>query len=104
MVMDHNICATINGTCQIIEWEHGKPRWGIYKPGVYGDHNLIDRRGTESQFVNFDPAKFAFDVRLRAGASAIGAGNPAEAPATDITGAARGNPIDVGAYRFNPNQ
>ena len=73
MVMDHNICATINGTCQIIEWEHGKPRWGIYKPGVYGDHNLIDRRGTESQFVNFDPAKFAFDVRLRAGASAIGA-------------------------------
>jgi Right handed beta helix region len=104
MTMDHNICATIDGKCQILEFQGGKPRWGIYKPGVYGDHNLIDRGGTESQFVNFDPTKFVFDVRLRAGASAIGAGNPADAPATDITGAARGSRIDVGAYQFNPNQ
>lgn len=50
------------------------------------------------------PLHASYPLVLRAGASAIGAGNPAEAPATDINGAARGNPIDVGAYRFNPNQ
>ena len=103
MVMDHNICLAIDDACQIMTWNADrKPNWGVFKPGVYGDHNLIDRRGAESQFVNFDPAKFVFDVRLKAGASAIGAGNPAEAPATDITGATRGNPVDIGAYRFSP--
>jgi hypothetical protein len=105
MVMDHNICAGINGACRILSYfEDGKTNWGVFKPGVYGDHNLIDRRGAESQFVNFDPTKFVFDLRLKSGASAIGAGNPAEAPATDITGAARGNPVDVGAYNYDPRK
>jgi Right handed beta helix region len=104
VVMDHNICATIKGACIILAYENGKPRWGVYKPGMYYDHNLIDRRGAESQFVDFDPARFAFDLRLKAGASAIGAGNPAEAPATDITGAGRGNPVDVGAYAYKPSK
>ncbi len=104
MVMDHNVCVTIEGGCVIMEYENGKPRWGIYKPGVYYDHNLIDRKGPDSQFVNFDPAKFVFDLRLKAGASAIGAGSPDGAPAVDITGAARGNPIDAGAYSFRPGK
>ena len=72
--------------------------------GRLGDHNLIDRRSAESQFVNFDLAKFVFDLKLKAGASAIGAGNSAEAPAKDITGAARGNPVDVGGYRYDPGK
>jgi len=102
MVMDHNICAAINGACRILAYfPDGKTNWGILKPGVYGDANLIDRRGAESQFVAFDPNKLLFDLRLKSGASAIGAGNPAEAPARDITGAARGKPVDVGAYRYN---
>ena len=105
MVMDHNICVSINGYCRILSYfEDGKTNWGVFRPGVFGDHNLIDRRGAESQFVNFDRAKFAFDLRLKAGASAIGAGNPAEAPAKDITGAPRGNPVDVGAYRYDPGK
>jgi hypothetical protein len=100
MVMDHNICAVINGKCQIFTYlANGKPNWGTVKPGVYGDHNIIDRRGAGGEFVNFDPTNFVFDLRLKSGATAIGAGSPADAPAVDITGAARENPIDIGAYR-----
>ena len=50
-------------------------------------------------FVGWDPAKLVFDVRLRPGALAIGAGNPVDSPPVDITGAPRGSRIDVGAYQ-----
>ena len=99
MTMDHNICLGINGKCQIVTYVNGKPNWGVYKPGEYADHNIIDRRGAEGMFVGFDPAKFVYDLRLRSGAIAIGAGNPAEAPPVDITGAPRRSPVDVGAYQ-----
>jgi hypothetical protein len=80
MMMDHNICLTINGRCQILTFVNGKPNLGVYKPGVYGDHNIIDRRGAADTFVRFDPAKLAYDLRLKPGASAIGAGSPDGAP------------------------
>jgi hypothetical protein len=83
---------------------NGKPQWGIFKPGVFGDYNIIDARGNDSEFVNFDPAKFIFDLRLKPGARAVGAGNPDGAPAVDITGAARGSPVDIGAYSFKPGK
>src|ERR1700722_14571803 len=41
MTMDHNICLTIDGKCQIITYRNGKPIWGVYKPGQYGDHKII---------------------------------------------------------------
>jgi hypothetical protein len=105
MAMDHNVCVAIAGACQILNvLASGETNWRGRNPAMYVGHNLIDRRGAESQFVNFDPAKFVFDLRLKAGASAIGAGNPAEAPATDITGAARGNPVDAGAYSYKPGK
>jgi len=100
--MDHNICLGINGRCQIITYVDGKPKWGVFNPGEYADHNIIDRRGAEGMFVGFDPAKFVFDLRLKSGAIAIGAGNSEQAPPVDITGAPRGNRIDVGAYHYNP--
>jgi parallel beta-helix repeat protein len=104
MTMDHNICLGINGKCQILTYVNGKPKWGVYKPGEYADHNIIDRRGAEGMFVSFDPAKFVYDLRLRSGALAIGAGNSAEAPPVDIKGTQRGTPIDVGAYHHGaPN-
>ena len=88
MTMDHNICLAIAGGCRS-------------KPGEFRDHNIFDVRGAQGEFVTFDPAKLVFDLRLKAGALAIGAGNPDGAPPADITGAARGNPVDVGAYRYN---
>ena len=102
MTMDHNICVATDGKCPVLFYVDGKPAWGHSKPGVYGDHNLVDGRGAEGEFVKFDPANLVYDVRLKAGARAIGAGNPAEAPARDITGAERQGPADVGAYRYDP--
>jgi hypothetical protein len=99
MTMDHNICLGINGVCQILTYVNGNPKWGVYKPGVYGDHNIIDRHSAGDAFVSFDPAKFVFDLRLRPDALAIGAGNPAEAPPVDITATPRGSSIDAGAYQ-----
>ena len=101
---DHNICVIIDGKCQILTFRNGKPNWGVYKPGQYGDHNIVGGRGNAGEFVNFDPAKFAFDVRLKPGARAIGAGNPAEAPPVDIVGTPRGTRIDAGAYQFSPGK
>jgi parallel beta-helix repeat protein len=102
MTMDHNICLGINGKCQILTYVDGKPDWGVVKPGMHGDHNIIDGRGASRMFVNFDPAKFAYDLRLRPEAPAIGAGNAADSPAVDITGASRKGRVDIGAYQYAP--
>ena len=104
MTMDHNICLGLNGKCQIVTYENGKANWNVFKPGIHGDHNIIDRRGAEGMFVGFDPAKFAYDLRLKSGAIAIGAGNPAEAPSVDITGAPRAGRVDIGAYQYSPGK
>ncbi|HEY1886148.1 MAG TPA: hypothetical protein VGG86_08860 [Roseiarcus sp.] len=102
MTMDHNICLAIKGRCQILTYLDGKPNWDVFKPGEYADHNIIDRRGTEGMFIGFDPVKFVYDLRLKHGARAIGAGNSAEAPPVDIAGTPRGSRIDLGAYHYNP--
>jgi parallel beta-helix repeat protein len=131
MMMDHNVCLGIDGKCQIVTYLNGKPNWNVYKPGMHGDHNIIDGRGASGMFVNFDPAKFVYarsggpaigagnsaeaplsfdpakfryDFRLRPGAPAIGAGNAADAPPVDITGAPRGSRIDIGAYQYAPSK
>ncbi|MGB7975369.1 MAG: choice-of-anchor Q domain-containing protein [Roseiarcus sp.] len=101
MTMDHNICLGINGKCQIVTYVNGKPNWGVYEPGMHGDHNIIDGRGASGMFVSFDPAKF---VDLGSGEPAIGAGNSAEASPVDITGAARTDRVDVGAYQYSPDK
>ena len=104
MTMDHNICLGINGRCQIVTYVNGKLDWGTIKPGMHGDHNLIDGRGAGGMFVSFDPAKLVYDVRLKPGAPAVGAGNSAEAPPVDITGARRAGRVDIGAYQRGPDK
>jgi Right handed beta helix region len=103
MTMDHNICLQIKGYCQIVTYVDGKQK-GVNKPGEYANHNIVERNGAAGMFVSFDPAKFVYDLRLRPGALAIGAGNSADAPPLDITGAARGSSIDVGAYQHSPGK
>ncbi len=102
MVMDHNVCATIKGYCRILSYIGGKPQWNVVKPGFHGDHDLIDEQGAETEFMNFDPAKLVYDLRLKPRAQAIGVGSPAEAPKLDIRGDVRGSPVDAGAYDHNP--
>jgi hypothetical protein len=92
MTIDHNVCAGIGGSCGA---------GGDKKPG---DHNMVDERDNASEFVNYDPAKLVFDLRLKAGARAIGAGSTDGAPAVDITGAPRGVLVDAGAYRYSPGK
>jgi hypothetical protein len=103
MVMDHNICVAIEGKCVIggiLTSEGGRPKWSAFKPGEYRDRNVIDGRGPAGEFVNFDPPKLVYDLRLRSGARAIGAGSPDSAPTVDIVGAARTIPFDAGAYAY----
>src|SRR6185312_15532032 len=103
VTMDHNICLATNGKGQFITSVNG--RWKIdTRPGQYGDHNIIERRGAAAMFVDFDPAKFAFDVRLKPDAPAIGFGNPAGAPPADFAGAPRRSRIDAGAYQYAPGK
>src|SRR5271157_4506935 len=80
--MDPSVGAdhAIDGKCVILPFLNGKPQWGIYKPGVWGDHNIIDARGNAGEFVNYDPARLVFDLRLKTRARAIGAGSPDGAP------------------------
>jgi hypothetical protein len=99
MIVDHNICIAIDGKCAIPPYVTG-PKWGDRKPGAYAGHNIIDGQGAASEFVAYDPAKLTFDLRLKPGAVAIGAGSPAEAPRVDITGAPRSSRIDAGAYQY----
>jgi Right handed beta helix region len=99
VTLDHNICLMIDNGCQIVTYPDGKLKI-VYKPGQYGDHNIVERRGAGAMFVDFDPARFAFDLNLKPGALAIGTGNPAGAPAVDITGAPRSSPTDIGAYQY----
>ena len=104
MTMDHNICLTIEGRCTILTFVDGKPKWGVSKPGEYAGHNIIERNGAAGMFVSFDPARFVYDLRLRPGALAIGAGSSIDAPSVDITGAPRGSSIDTGAYQHSPGK
>ena len=98
------LAAAFNGlrTEPYVSFANGKPNQEVYKLGEYVDHNMIDRRGADGTFVIFDPVKFVYDLRLKPGEGAIGAGNSVEAPSVDITGTYRGARVDVGAYQHQP--
>jgi hypothetical protein len=65
--------------------------------GTTADHN-ITASDPSKQVVRFDRKTFNYDLHLLPNASAVGAGSATLAPATDITGFVRTNPIDAGAY------
>ena len=55
-------------------------------PGTYASGNIIDSGGAKSEFLNFNPSTLTYNVMLRAGAQAIGAGAADGAPTIDILG------------------
>ena len=73
---------------------------GSSKPGPHANANLIDSGGPTSEFVNFSPSTLTYNVMLKPGAQAIGAGIAIGAPAVDILGVARTSPYTVGAYSY----
>jgi hypothetical protein len=69
-------------------------------PGTYGNANIIAAGGPAAEFVDFDPSTLTYNVMLKAGAPAIGAGIATDAPAVDILGVTRTAPYDAGAYSY----
>lgn len=70
------------------------------KSGYIQDHNVTVSTPAAA-VTQFDTANYTFDLHLKAGSPAVGFGTSVGAPNTDITGAIRVPPIDVGAYSFS---
>ena len=85
---------------EIAWYVDGAPQY-IGKPGTYANSNIIDTGGPKSEFVNFNPATLTYNVMLKAGAQAIGAGTATGAPTLDILGVPRATPYTTaGAYSY----
>jgi hypothetical protein len=75
------------------------------RSGVTYDHNVWTGRkcgSTDKQAASSFANPANYDLHLKAGAAAIGFGNPANAPASDIDGGARpaAGPVDAGADEY----
>lgn len=96
---DHNVIVSINGKGMFSEYERGVEVW-YSNPGTYGTSNIIDSGGAASEFVNFSPATLTYNMMLKSGAQAIGAGVTTSAPTVDIAGFTRTTPYAAGAYGY----
>jgi hypothetical protein len=94
---DHNVAMCCLG--REISWYVNGAIQYLSNPGTYANGNIIDAGGAKSEFVNFNPATLTYNVMLKAGAQAIGAGTATGAP-TDILGVKRTAPYAVGAYSY----
>ena len=97
---DHNV-AMCCGAPEISWYVNGVIQYDS-KVGAYTNGNIIDAGGVKSEFVNFNPSTLTYNVLLKSGAQAIGAGTAAGAPTVDILGVKRTAPYTVGAYSY-PN-
>ena len=98
VVADHNV-VTLSAGVGIAWYVNGVIQY-LGKPGTYGNGNIIDSGGTKSEFVNFNPSTLTYNVMLKAGAQAIGAGTASGAPTLDILGVKRTAPYTAGAYSY----
>lgn len=94
---DHNV--GVSGISPVFTWYVGGVAQNLGKPGTYANGNIIDSGGPKSEFVNFNPATLTYNLMLKAGAPAIGAGTSG-APIVDILGATRATPYTAGAYSY----
>jgi len=96
---DHNVIILGNVSPELIWYVNGAVQY-LGKPGTYANGNIIDSGGPNSEFVNFNPSTLTYNLMLKAGAPAIGAGTAAGAPTVDILGAARAAPYTASAYGY----
>jgi Right handed beta helix region len=99
LTADHNVAMCCAGP-EIAWYVNGVVQYNS-KVGTYANGNIIDAGGTKAEFVNFNPATLTYNVLLKSGAQAIGAGTAA-GPTIDILGVKRTAPYTVGAYGY-PN-
>ena len=69
---DHNVVMCCGG--REISWYVNGATQYLGNPGTYANANIIDSGGAKSEFVNFNPATLTYNVMLKSGAQAIGAG------------------------------
>jgi hypothetical protein len=98
VVADHNVAMLSAGA--LISWYVNGVVQFLGKPGTYANGNIIDAGGAKSEFVNFNPSTLTYNVTLKAGAQAIGAGTATGAPTLDILSAKRVAPYTAGAYSY----
>ena len=96
---DHNVVMLGSVSPELIWYVNGVVQY-LGKPGTYTNSNIIDSGGPNSEFVNFNPSTLTYNLMLKAGAQAIGAGTAAGAPTVDILGAARAAPYTASAYGY----
>ena len=96
---DHNVIILGSVSPELIWYVNGAAQFSG-KPGTYMNGNIIDSGGTKSEFVNFNPSTLTYNMMLKAGAPAIGAGTATGAPTVDILGAPRAPPYTAGAYAY----
>ena len=104
VVADHNVIVCCNGqTSALLAWQVNGVWQYISNSGLYNNgpnvNNIITRLGPTGQFVNFNPSTMTYNVMLKPGAEAIGAGSAA-GPRIDILGYTRAPPYAVGAYSY----
>ena len=100
MTMDHNICLGINGRCQILTWSDGKPKWGVFKPGEYAGHNIIERRGAEGcLLVSIRQARLRPPTEIRGDSNR--SRQFAKRRLSTLRERRAGVPVDVGAYQHS---
>ena len=97
VVADYNVVMCCGG--REISWYVNGAIQYLGQPGTYTNSNIIDSGGAKSEFVNFNPSTLTYNVMLKAGAQAIGAGTTG-APTVDILGVTRKAPYAVGAYSY----
>ena len=98
VVAAHNVGMATAGA--VFAWYVNGVATYYGSPGTYGNANIIAAGGPAAEFVDFDPSTLTYNVTLKTGAPAIGAGLATGAPAVDILGVKRTAPYDAGAYSY----
>lgn len=91
VTFDHNIVGSMIQTK-----DAGKT--STVKSGTVGNANKISSSFL-SGFVTASASTTTYDLRLRTGSPAVGAGTPSSAPPIDLAGRKRSAPVDAGAYQ-----
>ena len=98
---DHNVALDVNSSQSFTHVAGGK--WVFGEPAgtdANGNVTVAPSKPYASQFQDWNPAALSFNVMLKLGSVAIGAGTATGAPTVDILGVARAAPYAVGAYSY----
>jgi hypothetical protein len=99
---DHNVALDVSSTQSFVHVAAGKWVFGqVAGTDANGNVTVAPAKTTyASQFEAWNPAALSFNVMLKSGSLAIGAGTATGAPTVDILGVTRAAPYAVGAYSY----